>query len=149
MSDRTPGVSRGIGTPGATPVEDGINFAVVSEHADRVDVCLFDDQGERERLRLPLTRISDGMFAGLVHGIGVGAHYGFRADGPHDPQQGHWFDPAKLLSLINEDQGTFELEGNIIRDAEVTDAVPQKNCATTAISSRNSAQALPSDVVQM
>jgi glycogen operon protein len=98
MSDRTPGVSRGIGTPGATPVEDGINFAVVSEHADRVDVCLFDDQGERERLRLPLTRISDGMFAGLVHGIGVGAHYGFRADGPHDPQQGHWFDPAKLLA---------------------------------------------------
>ena len=40
-------------------------------------------------------------------------------------------------------------KANIIRDAEVTDAVPQKNCATTAISSRNSAQALPSDVVQM
>ena len=40
-------------------------------------------------------------------------------------------------------------KANIIRDADVTDAVPQKNCATTAISSRNSAQALPSDVVQM
>jgi glycogen operon protein len=38
------------------------------------------------------------MFAGLVHGIGVGARYGFRADGPHDPQQGHRFDPAKLLA---------------------------------------------------
>ncbi len=40
-------------------------------------------------------------------------------------------------------------KANIIRDAEVTDAVPQKNWATTAIRSRNSAQALPSDVVQM
>ena len=38
---------------------------------------------------------------------------------------------------------------NIIRDADVTDAVPQKNCATTAMSSRNSAHALPSEVVQM
>ena len=38
---------------------------------------------------------------------------------------------------------------NIIRDAEVTEAVPQKNCATTAMSSRNSAQVLPIEVVQM
>ena len=41
------------------------------------------------------------------------------------------------------------LDESFIRDAEVTDAVPQKNCATTAMSSRNSAHAFPSDVVQM
>jgi glycogen operon protein len=97
MAAQSPSVSRGIETLGATLVDGGVNFAVVSEHADRIDLCLFDDRGERERMRCPLTRVSDRMFAGVVHGIEAGARYGFRADGPYDGRQGHWFDPAKLL----------------------------------------------------
>ena len=56
---------------------------------------------------------------------------------------------ATLRQSLEPGTARSRENANIIRDADVTDAVPQKNCATTAMSSRNSAQALPSEVVQM
>jgi len=82
---------------GVTPLDVGVNVAVVSHNATRIDFCLFDERGETEIARLPLpTRVGD-VHCGFISGIGPGARYGLRAEGPYAPDQGHWFDPSKLL----------------------------------------------------
>jgi glycogen operon protein len=81
------------GPLGARPVDGGVEFRVRAPAADRLDLCLFD--GDRER-RLKMRR--DGAQWSLtIAGIGEGARYGFRADGPWNPRQGLKFDPQKLL----------------------------------------------------
>ena len=81
---------------GVTLADVGVNVAVVSRNASAVWLCLFDERGEKETSRLPLTRDGD-VWCGLVTGLPPGARYGLRADGPHDPDAGHLFDPLKLL----------------------------------------------------
>ena len=82
---------------GVTPLDVGVNVAVVSHNAERIDFCLFDERGEQEIARLPLPgRVGD-VHCGFIAGIGPGARYALRADGPYTPGEGHWFDPAKLL----------------------------------------------------
>ena len=82
---------------GVTPLDVGVNVAVVSRNAERIDFCLFDERGEHEIARLPLpARVGD-VHCGFIAGIGPGTRYGLRADGPYTPGEGHWFDPAKLL----------------------------------------------------
>ena len=80
--------------PGATVVEGGVNFAVDAPFADSVDVCLFDESGER-RLTLPGRR--ETVHHGLVSGIDIGQEYGFRVSGRWDPASGIFSNPAKLL----------------------------------------------------
>ena len=80
---------------GAWPDGTGTDFAVWSGQADKIDLCLFE--GCDETARLPMTRNRDGVFSLRVDGVGEGARYGFRADGPYDPPKGLWFDPWKLL----------------------------------------------------
>jgi glycogen operon protein len=82
---------------GARLGPDGVHFAVWSGAAERIWASLFEQDGYRETDRLELARGDDGVFSALVPGLGVGAKYGFRADGIHDPQRGLWFDPSKLL----------------------------------------------------
>lgn len=77
--------------------EIGVNVAVVSQHAERITFCLFDERGEKETARFELPREGNDVFCGFIAGLGPGARYGLRADGPYDPGHGHWFDPAKLL----------------------------------------------------
>jgi glycogen operon protein len=72
-----------------------VRFSVWSAHASQIWVCLFD--GEDEVARVPLQRGPGDVHSALVEGIGAGARYGLRADGPWDPQHGHRFDPMKLL----------------------------------------------------
>jgi glycogen operon protein len=74
--------------------EDGINVAVVSRHAERVLVSLFD-QEETHRLVLPF-RLGD-VHYGFIEGVKASQRYGLRAEGLYDPRHGHLFDPAKLL----------------------------------------------------
>jgi glycogen debranching enzyme len=69
---------------------------VWSGTAERIWLCLFD--GEREVERIALDRGTTGVFSAVVPGVGVGAQYGLRADGPYAPARGLWFDPAKLLA---------------------------------------------------
>jgi glycogen debranching enzyme len=83
--------------PGVTVRADGVNVAIVSSAAERIDFCLFDEQGEREIARLPLSRVSGSVLCGFVSGVVPGARYGLRADGRYAPGEGDWFDPAKLL----------------------------------------------------
>jgi len=94
-----PELVRGAGAPdrlGAHVVPGGVNFAVYSETARQIDVCIFD-RDDREIARLPLAGREGAVHFGLVGGIGAGARYGLRADGEWNPSQGLWFDPQKLL----------------------------------------------------
>ncbi len=95
---------------GATWDGSGTNFAVFSENADRIELCLFDDDGTEHRVDLP--EVTAFVHHGYLPGIGPGQHYGFRAHGPWDPHQGHRFNPAKLLldpyAKAIEGEVTFE-----------------------------------------
>src|SRR5215813_11327702 len=92
-------VSPGRPSPlGASACEDGVNLAVVSHSAERIFVCLFDQDNDREIARLALPgRSDDDVHHAFIAGAGIGTRYGLRADGPFDPARGHRFDPAKLL----------------------------------------------------
>ena len=80
---------------GATPGEGGTNFAVVSEIAEQVVLCLFDAGGAETRL--PLLGLDGGVWHGFVPGAGRGQRYGYRVTGPYDPARGLRCNPAKLL----------------------------------------------------
>jgi glycogen operon protein len=73
----------------------GTNFALFSEVADRVDLCLFDPDGTETRIRLP--EVDGFVHHGYLTGIGPGQEYGYRIHGPHDPANGLRCNPAKLL----------------------------------------------------
>jgi glycogen operon protein len=73
---------------------EGTNFALFSENATAVDLCLFDD-GRETRVRLP--EVTAFVWHGYVPGVGPGQRYGFRVHGPYDPGRGHRFNPNKLL----------------------------------------------------
>jgi isoamylase len=80
---------------GATWDGHGTNFALFSEAAYGVDLCLFDPDGAETRL--PLPELTAHVWHGYVPGVGPGQHYGFRAHGPYRPASGQRFNPAKLL----------------------------------------------------
>ena len=81
---------------GATPRDGGVNFAVFSQHANRVMVCLFDEAGAEVEI-IPLPEQEGHIWHGFLPGLKVGQQYGLRADGPYDPSRGHRFNPFKLL----------------------------------------------------
>ena len=81
---------------GATFDGEGTNFALFSAHAERVELCLFDDNdNEVERVTLP--EYSDEIWHGYLPGILPGQRYGYRVHGPYAPEEGHRFNPNKLL----------------------------------------------------
>ncbi|MUO78310.1 glycogen debranching protein GlgX [Agrobacterium vitis] len=82
---------------GARLTVTGAEFAVYSRDAERLELCLFDETGNIELRRLPMQRGEDDLHRLTVEGLVAGARYGYRAHGPYDPDQGLWFDPAKLL----------------------------------------------------
>jgi isoamylase len=73
----------------------GTNFAIYSEVADKVELCLFDEAGNEERIRLP--EMDAYVWHAFLPGIQPGQRYGFRVHGPYDPAQGHRCNPNKLL----------------------------------------------------
>lgn len=88
-------VSAGLPEPlGATLDESGVNVAVFSIHATRIEFCLFE--GERET-RFVLPERTGPVVHGHIAGIKAGDRYGLRAHGPYAPQDGHRFNPHKLL----------------------------------------------------
>src|SRR5438477_3246800 len=91
-------LSRGAPYPlGATWDGLGVNFAVFSAHAERIDLCLFDPSGRREIAQLSLPECTDEIWHGYLPNARAGLIYGFRAYGPYAPEQGHRFNPHKLL----------------------------------------------------
>jgi isoamylase len=80
---------------GATYDGVGTNFALFSEVAERVELCLIDDDGSETRV--DLTEIDGFVWHGYLPSVQAGQRYGFRVHGPYNPDEGHRCNPAKLL----------------------------------------------------
>jgi isoamylase len=91
-------MSGGVPRPlGANWDGRGTNFALFSANAEKVELCLFDNDGARERERIALPERTDDIWHGYVKDIGPGQLYGYRVHGPYDPERGHRFNANKLL----------------------------------------------------
>jgi glycogen operon protein len=82
---------------GATWDGEGVNFAIFSEHAEKVELCLFDASGRRELHRIPLREQTDQVWHCYLPEARPGLLYGYRAYGPYDPGKGMRFNHHKLL----------------------------------------------------
>jgi isoamylase len=80
---------------GATPDKDGVNFAIFSAHAEAIELCLYQDNEEIQRI--PLKEKTGPVWHVYVSGLLAGQRYGFRVHGPFEPENGHRFNSNKLL----------------------------------------------------
>lgn len=105
---------------------DGVNFAIFSAHAERVELCLFDADGKNEIERITLPEFTNEIWHGYIPGLKPGALYGYRVHGPYDPENGHRFNANKLLvdpyarELVGDIEWGSEQFGYIL-DAEDKD----------------------------
>lgn len=81
---------------GSSCVDGGVNFAVYSERAAGLELCLFDP-ADREIMRVPLPDRTDDVWHGYLPEAGAGLRYGFRAHGAFEPDNGLFFDPSRVL----------------------------------------------------
>ncbi len=96
MSSRR--VREGLPNPrGAHWDGKGTNFCLFSANATKVTVCLFDSSGEKEVERIDLPEYTNEVWHGWVPDVGPGTFYGYRVEGPYEPEAGHRFNPNKLL----------------------------------------------------
>ena len=121
----------------------GVNFAVFSANAERIDLCIFDPSGRREISRHPLPECTDEVWHGYLPDAKPGLVYGYRAYGPYDPRRGHRFNPNKLLL----DPYAKQLSGNV----KWTDALYGYRIGSSrrdlSFDRRDSAAAMPKAVV--
>ncbi len=99
MIDGRSGPSPAPNADGARPDGDGVSFSVFSENATSIELCLFASARSRSEARqVAMTENGEGRWQAYVPGLAPGALYGYRADGPYAPDQGHRFNKAKLLT---------------------------------------------------
>ncbi len=82
---------------GATWDGKGVNFALFSAHATKVELCLFDSEGKTELERIELPEYTDEIWHGFLPDLQPGQVYGYRVYGPYEPEAGHRFNHNKLL----------------------------------------------------
>ncbi|MDO9581816.1 MAG: glycogen debranching protein GlgX [Desulfomicrobium sp.] len=82
---------------GAEHNGDGVNFALFSDNAERVELCLYGPDGQTETARLDMPDMEGGVWFGFVPGLVPGQAYGYRVHGRYAPEEGHRFNPNKLL----------------------------------------------------
>jgi glycogen operon protein len=83
---------------GATWDGEAVNFSLFSANATRVELCLFDDADDaHESRRVELPACTGDVWHGRIAGVGPGQLYGYRGHGPWAPEEGHRFNPSKLL----------------------------------------------------
>ena len=82
---------------GATFDGAGVNFAVFSANAEKIELCVFDTAGRKEVARLALPDCTDEVWNGYLPEAGPRLLYGYRAYGAYDPNRGHRFNHHKLL----------------------------------------------------
>ncbi len=75
----------------------GTNFGLFSAHATKVEVCIFDADGSVEAERIALPEYTDQIWHGYLENVTPGTIYGYRVHGPYAPEEGHRFNPNKLL----------------------------------------------------
>jgi isoamylase len=91
-------LSEGLPYPlGATWDGLGVNFALFSANASKVELCLFEEGGRREVERIVLPEYTDEVWHGYLPDARPGTVYGYRVHGPYEPAAGHRFNPNKLL----------------------------------------------------
>ena len=76
---------------GATWDGRGVNFALFSDNAEKVELCLFDERGRRELHRIPLPEYTDEIWHAYLPDARPGQLYGYRVYGPYDPKRGQRF----------------------------------------------------------
>jgi isoamylase len=82
---------------GATWDGAGVNFSLFSENATKVELCLFDRNDDRREIRIPMREQTHQVWHVYLPEVRAGQFYGYRVHGPYEPQQGHRFNPAKLV----------------------------------------------------
>ncbi len=75
----------------------GVNFALFSANATKVELCLFSEDGKTEMQRIVLPEYTNEIWHGYIPNLGPSQRYGYRVHGPYEPTQGHRFNPNKLL----------------------------------------------------
>jgi glycogen operon protein len=140
VTDAWPGLPFPLG---ATWDGSGTNFSIFSEHATRVELCLFDADDAESRFELPERTAFN--WHGYLPGIGPGQRYGFRAHGPWAPEAGQRFNPAKLLI----DPYAKAIEGPVLwQEASTLPYVPTgDDDADLEADDEDDAAAIPKSVV--
>ena len=91
-------ISSGKAYPlGATYDGKGVNFALFSANAEKVELCLFDDTGTKEQKRISILENNNNIWHVYIENLAPGQVYGYRVYGPYQPQEGKRFNPNKLL----------------------------------------------------
>src|SRR5439155_22680620 len=123
----------------------GVNFALFSAHAERVELCLFDNSGQHEEARISLPEYTDEVWHCYLPEARPGQLYGYRVHGPYDPASGHRFNPNKLLL----DPYAKAIEGSVLWDlANVLPYVPSSaEDADLELDDEDDAEAIPKCVV--
>jgi glycogen operon protein len=128
---------------GATWDGLGVNFAVFSANATRIELCLFDPSGRREVTRLDLPECTDETWHGYLPDAKPGLLYGYRAHGPYEPRAGHRFNPNKLLL----DPYAHELNGELLWSDVLFGYRVGSGRGDLTFDRRDSARAMPKGVV--
>ncbi|PID60641.1 MAG: glycogen debranching enzyme GlgX [Gammaproteobacteria bacterium] len=128
---------------GADPGHGGCNFALWSAHAEAVELCLFDEHGERELERLPLPARTGDIRHGFLPDAAPGLRYGYRVHGPYQPEEGHRFNANKLLI----DPYTRRLVGDVIWRDELYGFIRGHADADLSFDTRDSAPYVPKSMV--
>jgi isoamylase len=120
----------------------GTNFSLFSEHAEKVEICLFDEN-DREA-RYELNERTAFNWHGYLPGVGPGQRYGYRVHGPWRPLEGHRFNPSKLLI----DPYAKAIEGPVLWErASVLPYVPGDEDADLERDDEDDAEAIPKSIV--
>ena len=122
----------------------GVNFAIFSEHASKIELCLFDPGGDSETARLALPHDEGGIWSGYIPGLKPGQLYGYRVHGPYAPEAGHRFNPNKLLL----DPYAKEINGEIKWDDALHGYILRDDQDDLSFDPRDSAPFMPKCVVQ-
>ena len=137
-------ISSGTSTRlGAHHDGNGVNFAVFSENATRLELCLFSADGTQETARIDLPEKTGPVWHGYVPGLPVGTSYGYRAYGSYAPEHGHRFNPNKLLM----DPYTRELNGAWTNCNDLLGYKKKSPELDMSFSSSDSAPLVPKSVV--
>ncbi len=128
---------------GPSIVGEGVNFAVFSAHATKIEICLFSDDGRTELGRIALPERDGDVWHGHIAGIGPGTRYGLRVHGPYEPQRGHRFNPHKLLL----DPYARQIEGKLRWSKALMGYHVGSPMGDLSFSTRDSAFAVPKCVI--